>query len=42
MAAVTKRKLSAQPNAGMPRDVSGRTMYMDSPEYMASYARQRG
>ena len=39
MAAVTKRKLSAQPNAGMPRDVSGRTMYMASPEYMASYAR---
>ncbi|MEO6208969.1 MAG: bifunctional homocysteine S-methyltransferase/methylenetetrahydrofolate reductase [Gemmatimonadaceae bacterium] len=39
MAAVTKRKLSAQPNAGMPRDVSGRTMYLASPEYMASYAR---
>jgi methionine synthase / methylenetetrahydrofolate reductase(NADPH) len=39
MAAVTKRKLSAQPNAGMPRDVAGRTMYMASPEYMASYAR---
>jgi homocysteine S-methyltransferase len=33
------RKLSAQPNAGMPRDVSGRTMYMASPEYMATYAR---
>ncbi|HJR41080.1 MAG TPA: bifunctional homocysteine S-methyltransferase/methylenetetrahydrofolate reductase [Gemmatimonadaceae bacterium] len=39
MAAVTKRKLSAQPNAGMPRDVGGRTMYMASPEYMASYGR---
>lgn len=39
MAAVTSRKLSAQPNAGMPRDVSGRTMYMASPEYMATYAR---
>jgi homocysteine S-methyltransferase len=39
MAAVTSRKLSAQPNAGMPRDVGGRTMYMASPEYMASYAR---
>jgi homocysteine S-methyltransferase len=39
MSAVTARKLSAQPNAGMPRDVSGRTMYMASPEYMASYAR---
>ena len=39
MAAVTSRKLSAQPNAGMPRDVSGRTMYMASPEYVANYAR---
>jgi methionine synthase / methylenetetrahydrofolate reductase(NADPH) len=39
MAPVTRRKLSAQPNAGMPRDVSGRTMYMASPEYMATYAR---
>jgi homocysteine S-methyltransferase len=39
MAAITHRKLSAQPNAGMPRDVGGRTMYMASPEYMASYAR---
>jgi homocysteine S-methyltransferase len=39
MARVTKRKLSAQPNAGMPRDVGGRSMYMASPEYMATYAR---
>jgi homocysteine S-methyltransferase len=39
MAAVTRRKLSAQPNAGMPRDVGGRTMYMASPEYMATFAR---
>ena len=39
MARVTRRKLSAQPNAGMPRDVGGRSMYMASPEYMASYAR---
>lgn len=39
MAAVTARKLSAQPNAGMPRDVGGRCMYMASPEYMATYAR---
>jgi methionine synthase I (cobalamin-dependent)/5,10-methylenetetrahydrofolate reductase len=39
MAAVTTRKLSAQPNAGMPREVGGRSMYMASPEYMASYAR---
>ncbi len=39
MATVTSRKLSAQPNAGMPRDVGGRTMYMASPEYMATYGR---
>ena len=39
MAPLTRRKLSAQPNAGMPRDVGGRSMYMASPEYMATYAR---
>ena len=39
MAPVASKKLSAQPNAGMPRDVSGRMMYMASPEYLASYAR---
>jgi methionine synthase / methylenetetrahydrofolate reductase(NADPH) len=39
MAAVTRRKLSAMPNAGMPREVGGRKMYMASPEYMASYGR---
>ena len=39
MAPLTRRKISAQPNAGMPREVGGRSMYMASPEYMASYAR---
>jgi methionine synthase / methylenetetrahydrofolate reductase(NADPH) len=39
MVPYTQRKLSAQPNAGMPRDVGGRSMYMASPEYMATYAR---
>ena len=39
MAPQSRRKLSAQPNAGMPREVSGRRMYMASPEYMATYAR---
>src|SRR4029078_5237366 len=38
MAKVTSKKLSAQPNAGMPREVQGRSMYMASPEYMATYA----
>jgi len=40
MAAVTDRKLSAQPNAGLPRDVQGRKLYMASPEYMASFAQR--
>ncbi|CAG0928321.1 methylenetetrahydrofolate reductase (NADPH),mmuM, BHMT2; homocysteine S-methyltransferase [Planctomycetaceae bacterium] len=39
MVPVTRRKLSAQPNAGMPREVGGRAMYMASAEYMATYAR---
>ncbi len=34
----TTKKLSAQPNAGLPREVHGRKMYMASPEYMAKYA----
>ncbi len=39
MVPATRRKLSAQPNAGMPREVGGRSMYMASPEYMSTYAR---
>ena len=38
--AVTSVPLSAQPNAGMPRSVEGRNIYLCSPEYMASYARK--
>ena len=38
--AVTTAPLSAQPNAGMPRSVEGRNIYLCSPEYMASYARR--
>src|SRR5215213_2246930 len=40
MRAATTRKLSAQPNAGLPRDVQGRQMYMCSPEYMAEFSRR--
>src|SRR3954463_11048069 len=40
MEAVTQVRLSAQPNAGKPRDVEGRNIYLCSPEYMASYARR--
>lgn len=36
----TTLPLSAQPNAGMPRNVEGRNIYLCSPEYMASYARK--
>ncbi|HEX6944593.1 MAG TPA: bifunctional homocysteine S-methyltransferase/methylenetetrahydrofolate reductase, partial [Casimicrobiaceae bacterium] len=40
MAAVASVKLSAQPNAGRPREIEGRNIYLCSPEYMASYARR--
>jgi methionine synthase / methylenetetrahydrofolate reductase(NADPH) len=36
----TTLPLSAQPNAGNPRSVDGRNIYLCSPEYMASYARK--
>jgi methionine synthase / methylenetetrahydrofolate reductase(NADPH) len=38
--ALTSLPLSAQPNAGIPRSVEGRNIYLCSPEYMASYARK--
>src|SRR5437868_8057808 len=38
--AVTLLPLAAQPNAGMPRSVEGRNIYLCSPEYMASYAKK--
>ena len=37
---VTDVWLSAQPNAGKPRDIEGRNLYLCTPEYMASYARR--
>src|SRR5437868_5476115 len=37
---LVKAPLSAMPNAGMPRSVEGRNIYLCSPEYMASYARK--
>jgi homocysteine S-methyltransferase len=40
MAAVTDHKLSAQPNAGLPREIAGRKMYMASPDYMAKFAKR--
>src|SRR6201982_2723151 len=40
MRTLTNRRLSAQPNAGLPREVGGRQIYMCSPEYMAEYSRR--
>src|SRR5215472_6878797 len=37
---VTELPLSALPNAGIPRNIEGRNIYLCSPEYMASYARK--
>jgi homocysteine S-methyltransferase len=37
---VTDRPLSAQPNAGLPKAVGDRKIYLASPEYMANYARR--
>src|SRR5512141_1537141 len=40
LARVVSVPISAQPNAGLPREVGDRKIYMASPEYMASYARR--
>jgi homocysteine S-methyltransferase len=40
MRAVTSLPLIAMPNAGLPRDVEGRAIYLSSPEYMAGFARK--
>lgn len=40
MAQVTDLPLTAQPNAGLPRAVGDRKMYLAGPEYMAQYARR--
>ncbi len=40
MSTITRARLAAQPNAGRPRDIEGRNIYLSSPEYIASYARR--
>jgi homocysteine S-methyltransferase len=40
MRRATTVPLAAMPNAGMPRAVEGRNIYLCSPEYMASFARK--
>jgi len=37
---VTDKPISIQPNAGLPRRIEGRTLYMCTPEYMAEYAKR--
>jgi homocysteine S-methyltransferase len=38
--AVTDKPISIQPNAGLPRQVEDRMLYMCTPEYMAEYAKR--
>ena len=40
IAQVSAARMSAQPNAGRPREIEGRNLYLSSPDYMASYARR--
>jgi methionine synthase I (cobalamin-dependent)/5,10-methylenetetrahydrofolate reductase len=40
MVQVTDLPISALPNAGLPRDVGNRKIYLAAPEYMARYARR--
>jgi homocysteine S-methyltransferase len=40
MSKVTALPLSAMPNAGIPREVEGRNIYLCSPDYMAEYAKR--
>ncbi len=40
MAEATDVPLSAQPNAGEPREVEGRRLLLSSPEFLGSYARR--
>ena len=37
---VVDKPISVQPNAGLPRQVEGRMLYMCTPEYMAEYAKR--
>jgi len=40
MRTATELPLAAMPNAGMPRSVDGRNIYLTSPEYLASFAKK--
>ncbi|OHB52534.1 MAG: bifunctional homocysteine S-methyltransferase/methylenetetrahydrofolate reductase [Planctomycetes bacterium GWF2_42_9] len=36
----TSKPIALQPNAGLPQNIDGRTVYMCTPEYMAEYAKR--
>lgn len=38
--AITKKPISCMPNAGNPRVVEGRNIYLSTPEYMTEYAKR--
>ncbi|MFZ2956724.1 MAG: bifunctional homocysteine S-methyltransferase/methylenetetrahydrofolate reductase [Candidatus Ozemobacteraceae bacterium] len=40
MRGMTKKKLIVQPNAGLPKVVDGRTIYLCNPEYFGEYAKR--
>lgn len=40
MAARTEKPLSTMPNAGKPKEIEGRNIYLSSPDYFAEYARR--
>ncbi len=40
MRAAVEKPISVMPNAGLPRDVDGRRIYMCTPEYIAEYAKR--
>ncbi len=40
MTRMTKKPISVQPNAGYPRHVGGRNIYMTTPEYLSEYVVQ--
>ena len=40
MRGATHLPIAAMPNAGLPRNIEGRNIYLCSPEYMASFARK--
>lgn len=37
---ITEKPISVMPNAGMPRQIENRMLYMCTPEYMAEYAKR--